>query len=147
MNLTSAAISEKVTLFFFCRRKVNGVPNDGGWAVDFHNNFENPAFNEEPAIHEIIEAADTAADPIPRVDDDDNLQELPSQDDRNAIQIDQRGNCYDHKNENFHAQQYAFPQGTPHCYAALFRPPLQGQGMVQDVENVHYDVPRGESSA
>ena len=125
---------------------MNGVPNDRGWAVEFHNNFENPAFNEEPAIYETIEAADTAADPIPRVDDDDNLQELPFQDDRNAIQIDQSGNRYDYKNENFRAQQYASLQGTPHCYADLLRP-LQDQGMVQDVENVHYDVPRDESTA
>ena len=129
---------------------MNRAPNDRG---EFQNNFENPAFNEEPAIYETIpEAADTAAatqpvSSIPRGDDNDGLQELSFQVDRNTIHIDQSGNRFDHKNENFHPQQYASLQGTSHCYADLFRPPLQGQGMVQAVENAHYDVPRSASSA
>lgn len=129
---------------------MNRAPNDRrDSAAEFHNNFENPVFNGEPVYEPVYisEAANTAAGPIPRVGDNDGLQELAFQDDRNAIHIDQRGNRYDYKNENFHPQQYASLQGTSHCYADLFRPPLQGQGMVKAVENSHYDVPRGASNA
>ena len=100
----------------------------------------------------IPEAANTTGGPIPRVDANDGLQELRFPHDRNAIRIDQSGNRYDQKNENFHSprnQQYASLQGISHGgYADLSRgPALQGQGMVQGLGNFHHDVPRDASSA
>ena len=142
-------------------------PNDrGAEVIRYNNNFENPALNEVPIYDAIPEAANAAAGPILRVTANDGLREVPFEDDRNAIRIDQSGNRYDPKIENFddpRNQQYAYRQERSRGYAHLHRPALQGQGMigsqnendmpVRDGENYmrpansHYDVPCDESRA
>lgn len=142
-------------------------PNDGGAEViQYDNNFDNPVVNEEPMYDTIPEAVNTAAGPIPRVTANDGLREVPFQDDRNAIRIDQSGNRYNLKIENFgdpRNQQYAYRQGRSRGYAHLHRPALQVQGMmgsqnendmpVREGENYmrpansHYIVPCDESRA
>ena len=144
---------------------MNRGPNDRGAEVlELNNNFENPAFHRDPIYETIPEAA--AAGPIIRLGANNGVHELGFPDDRNAIHIDQSGNRFDPKNDNFlsdrrtEAEQsvlramynprnrpYASLQRATRGYANLHRPVLQGQGMRESQNEKDGSVRDGQNCA